>query len=353
MTEDSAILPTLSLAYAPDFSIYHEQTAESYNAHRFIMGLTAKAGAWSCGVENTFSFIQGSDVAPFYPGALQSAYGTGAPRERREQMQDRSAIAFRYDQENWFIRPVASLLYYDLHTELMNVLGYQNYPDRYDANGGLDFGYKLRESLALTLGYRYGHQYQEQMTFSPYSASSDYQRVLAGVEGKPWEWLDVKLQAGPDFREDQENSAEHITPVNDLHPIHYYGEATAAATLSARDKITLRYKQWQWVSSTGKIPYFDSCYELGYRRKLTSRLTAELGSKVGSADYESGNLPICHRYDWLFSGSASLAYAANAHLTFIASYTADFGRNGEEEVLHPETREFNRNLFSLGCTLAW
>ena len=129
-----------------------------------------------------------------------NAYATCAPREHREQFNDRGTVAFQYDCDKWFVRPTASLLYYDMMTKKIDVTGYQNYASRYDINGGPDFGYRVEPQMAVTLGYRYGHQYQEQFGFSPYSSPSDYQRVLVGIEGKPWKWLEMKLQGGPDFR---------------------------------------------------------------------------------------------------------------------------------------------------------
>ena len=104
------------------------------------------------------------------------------------------------------------------------------------------------------------------------SSPNDYQRVLLGLEGRPWKWLEVKIQGGPDFRSYEGDSATHITPVNDLNPVKYYGEALLIAKLTAADTLTFKYKQWQWLSTLGKVPYFDSTYDLSYHRKLTSKL---------------------------------------------------------------------------------
>ena len=73
-------------------------------------------------------------------------------------------------------------------------------------------------NVALTVGYRYGSQFQQQFTpsissdYTNYS-SSTYQRVLFGVEGKPWDWLTVQMDGGPDFRDYNVHA-----PVYDLHP---------------------------------------------------------------------------------------------------------------------------------------
>ena len=347
---DRKQLQALTLAYTPDIAIYHQQTEESYQAHRFVFGLKEKQDAFSATVDNNFSYVHGSDIAPFYPGAFLSAYGIAAPRERREQIQDRATVNLRYDLGRWFVRPTAALLYYDLMTTLTNATGYQNFCDRYDVNGGLDVGYAIVPPVAATVGYRYGHQYQQQFTFSPYSSPSDYHRVLLGLEGTPWKWLTVKLQGGPDFRSYPDDTPTHITPVDERHPVTYYGEANLTATLSKRDKLTFKYKQFQWVSSTGKVPYFDSCYDLSYHRDQTKHWGLDLGAKILTADYNSGNLPACRRFDAQYSVSGALTYTFTSHLTVQAGYNLDIGRNLQGGIVNPQTREFMRNLYSVAAS---
>lgn len=344
-------LEALTLCYAPDFAFYTGAPSEDFQAQRFGTTLKAHAGAFSCNLENSFVYIDGNDVAPTYPGALYSAIGIAAPRERREQIQDRTALALRYDGEQWFFRPTASLLYYDMMTELFNVTGYQNYCDRYDVNGGADLGWKVAPQTAVTLGYRYGYQYQQQFSFTPYSSPNHYQRVLVGIEGNPCKWLELKLVAGPDFRVYPGDSAGHITPVEDNTPVEYYGEASATAKVTAKDTLTLRSKQWQWVSSLGKVPYFDSLAELGYRRAVTSHLSADLGFRWWAADYNSGNLPACRRDDWQYTLLAGVTYNFNTHLSANVAYALNLGRNMENDIANPQAREYNQNLISLGMQL--
>jgi len=344
------VLKTLSLGYSPDFVIYHDENSESYDAHRFITATKAQIDHFSFSVDNALTYISGSDFGPTYPGAFINAYNTAALRERREQIQDRATAVVQYDLGKWFFRPTASLLYYDLMTEQLNVTGYQNYVDRYDVNGGGDVGYRVLPQLAVTLGYRYGHQYHQQFSFSPYSAPSDYQRALLGVEGKPWKWLDVKIQAGPDFRDYPGNTATHITPVNDYHPIKFYGEARVTATFTPKDSVTFKFKEWEWVSSIGKIPYLDSTYDLSYHRILTDKLSFDLGGRILGSDYTGGNLPNCQRNDLQYTVSASLGYAFNKHLGATLSYALDLGRNAENglSAAQIDQREYDHQLISLG-----
>ena len=62
----------LTLAYAPDFVLYHDQTSESYNAHRLLA--TAKAGNdfTTVNAENQFTYVDGNDSGPLYPGNFYS-----------------------------------------------------------------------------------------------------------------------------------------------------------------------------------------------------------------------------------------------------------------------------------------
>jgi len=346
----SNLLQVLSLGYAPEFASYHNEPTENYNAHRISTAIKGQAQPFSFNLENGFNYVDGSKIAPIYPGALLSAFSTAAPRERREQWQDRAKITLQYDLGKVFVRPTASLLYYELLTLQTNVAGYQNYPDRFDVNGGADIGYRLSKDLAVLAGYRYGRQYQEQFRFDVYSSSSEYQRALIGIEGKPWKWLTVSLSGGPDFRSYDLDRPGHITPVGDKHLTTYYGEASLAAEISPADAVTFKYRQFQWVSSIGKVPYFDSLYDLGYRHKFGRQLALDLGGRIQAADYTSGNLASSHRDDWQFSVSAGLSYSFTANLSASLGYGLDLGRNAQDHIVNPQNREFDRHLVSLGAT---
>ncbi len=344
-------IQTLSLGYAPDFVIFHDQDSESFNAQKFSTALKGGTDLVSVTADNSFTFVDGSQFGPVYPGGLLSAFATVNDRERREQILDRAGIALQLNRGDWFLRPTAALLYQDMMTAKLNVEGYQNYADRYDVNGGADVGYKFTSSLAATLGYRYGHQEQEQFAFSPDSSPNDYQRVLIGLEGSPWHWLEVKIQGGPDFRRYAGDSATHVTPVNDLNPVKYYGEALITAKLTSSDSLTFKYKQWEWLSTLGKVPYFDSTYDLTYHRKLTGKLGFDLGGRVLNWDYTSGNLSTCRRNDIEYTAFAGLAYAVNAHVSLNAACNFNWGRNLQDGIENPQAREFDQQLFSLGAQI--
>jgi hypothetical protein len=209
-------------------------------------------------------------------------------------------------------------------------LGYQNYVDRSDVNGGADFGYRVMTNLALTTGYRYGSQFQQQFPTSISSdshySSSTYQQVLFGVEGKPFRWLSAKLAGGPDFRD-----YNPYTPVHNLHPTKYFGEAALTATITTNQSLTFSYKQWNWVSSTGYVPEFDSSYVLNYHWNATRQLGFDLAAKLQEADYTSGydtnGTAPSIRADRMYTVSPGVSYAFTPHLAASVNYNFDAGNN--------------------------
>jgi len=366
---DQKILQTLSFGYAPDFNVYHDAGSESCDIHRFTTAIKGRSDSLSFNLDNAFTYIHGDKFGPTYPGDFVSAFATAADRERREQTQERANIVVQYDHDKWFLRPVATLLDYNLGTAQILADGYQNYVSRYDVNGGLDFGYKVQPQFAFTLGYRYGHQYQQEFTFAPdyptlgvaaAHSTNDYQRILLGFEGTPWKWLAVKFQAGPDFR-----SFGPAAPVDDKNPVTYYGEGTLTAAVTSRDTIAFRYKQWEWVSSTGLVPYFDSTFDLTYSRKVTDALTVSFGAKIAGADYNPNNIVTqdagllgerCLRNDWEYTVSTGVQYAFNPHFSANLSYAYDLGVNAQGGLNGPDSwtynhRTFDRQLVSLGATI--
>jgi opacity protein-like surface antigen len=136
----------------------------------------------------------------------------------------------------------------------------------------------------------------------------------------------VKLDGGPDFRDYNSH-----TPVPDLHPTKYYGEASVRATITTSQSLTFAYRQWNWVSSTGFVPEFDSSYDLAYHWNATRQLGFDLDAKIQEADYTSGNdtagsVP-CDRVDRMYSLSPGVSYAFTPQLSASLNYTYDAGNN--------------------------
>jgi len=348
---DRKVIKTFTIRYSPDFIRYHDLTSESYSAHRITTTTKGKSDQLSFGLENGFLYVDGSRVAPTYLGndAGRSTYAMSLPRERRAQFQDRAKVTLQYDLTRVFVRPVGSLLYYDLLTDQRLAAGYQNFVDRYDANGGVDFGFRPAPEVALTLGYRYGHQYHQQVVGSIYSSSNDYSRVLVGMEGKPFKWLTVALSGGPDFR-----SYEQAAPVSDRHPVKPYCEASMKADFTRGDSVVFKYLGWQWVSSTGRIPFFQEAYELSWNHKFEEHLTTDLGAKLVISDYTSGNIPASLRNDRLYCFSAGVTYSISANLGVKGDFSSSMGRNHQDELPAGQDarfREFDRFLTTIGLMM--
>ena len=151
------------------------------------------------------------------------------------------------------------------------------------------------------------------------------------MEGKPLNWLTVKIVGGPDFRD-----YNHKAAVNDDNLITYYGEAALTARINADQSLTFNYKQWQWVSSSGYVPYFDTTYALTYHWNMTHQLGLDLGGKVLEADYTSGNDNGTHgtsssapsvRDDLDYNVSVGLSYAFTSHLSANVVYNYDLGNS--------------------------
>jgi len=121
--------------------------------------------------------------------------------------------------------------------------------------------------------------------------------------------------------------------------------------------VTFNYRQWQWVSSSGKVPYFDSTYALTYHWNATKQLGFDLGGKVLEADYTEGNdvggsAPSL-RDDMEYEVSAGVSYAFTKHFSASLAYTYDIGRNALDNLAptyFPGYRDFDHQVVSVGAT---
>ena len=364
-------LQTFSLVYQPDRVVYSKASSENYTAHKFITAIKAKQGDLSFGLDESFLYNDGNRLAPTYAlnqlaGAAanqddkyRNNYAHSIARERRNQDQDRYNTFFQYDQPDFFFRPVSTLTFYKLNTLLFNTSnapykGYQDYIDRYDVNAGADIGYKFAPNLALTVGYRDG--YQNQAGYAPalnsdhHYSSNHYQRLLAGIEGKPESWLSVKLAVGPDFRDYNPS-----TQISSLHTTRFYGEGLITATLPNSQSLSLTYKQWYFVSSTGLVPYEDISYVLNYHVALDKQWGFDLGAKYLEANYTlsndvAGSAPSL-RDDLDYGLVGGITYTVTPQLILTLTYNYDDGKNGLSNLAaayFPAYREFTHNVTSLG-----
>ena len=364
-------LKTFTLVYQPEGSWYKSDPAENYSAHRVNSVIAGKSDNISFSFDNALLYVDGNKEAPTYAfnqlaGAaanqndkFRNNYAHAPARERRAQIQDRYTASLQYTSGNVFVRGVSSLTYFDLETNFHNTgaapyKGYQNYVDRFDVNGGVDFGYKVSPDVALTLGFRQGYQFQQK--FDPtisgdlHASSSHYQRFLAGIEGKPAKWLTVKLAVGPDVRKYGIDAA-----MASLRTTRAFAEGSLAATLPHNQTLSFTYKQWLFVGSTGVAPYDDITGTLTYHWGATKQLGFDLGFKYVEANYTVGNdlagsAPAL-RDDQDYVYSIGTTYAFTPHLVFSAAFVYDNGKNGLDNLAAnygPAYREFEHGLTTVG-----
>ena len=304
LAADPGTIQVFSLVYQPDKATYSNASTEDFTAHRVNATLKGKSGDLSFIFDDAFLYNDGSKLAPVYAlnqlgnadanqnDKYRNSLAHAPARERRNQDQDRYTAFLQYDTKYLFLRAISQLNYINMNTYLFNTSlapykGYQDWIDRYDVNAGADLGFKVATNLALTLGYRDGYQYQQQyseaINTDQHYSSNHYQRLLFGLEGK-LDWLTVKLDAGPDFRDFNPN-----TPISDLHTTRYFGEADLTANLSSNQSLTFHYKDYIFVSSTGLVPYEEYTYSLVYHWNFTKQLGLDVGAKYFEHNYTLGN----------------------------------------------------------------
>jgi len=359
-----------SVVYQTDRAIYNEAPDESFTAHRVNTTLRGKSGDVTFSFDDAFLYNDGNKLAPTYAlnqlsnaeanqnDKYRNSLAHAPARERRNQYQDRYTAFVQYDTRFVFFRPISSLNYINMDTYLFNTSlapykGYQDYVSRYDVNAGGDLGFKVGPDWVITVGYRDGYQFQQQYSESINSdqhySSNHYQRLLLGLEGK-LDWLTVKVTAGPDFRDFNPS-----TPISDLHTTRFYGEAAVVANISNSQTLSVNFKDYVFVSSTGLVPYEEFTYSLVYHWSATQKLGIDLGAKMFEHNYTLGNdvagsAPSL-RLDYDYEGISGVTYAITPHLIGSLTFNYDEGRNGLSSLpakYAPSYRSFEDGVFSAG-----
>jgi hypothetical protein len=330
---------TLSVIYNPIRAQFHNEPGESFWDHRVNADVTLNAGRWAVTMSHLVRQIDGEDQLPLYlePGGIPA---TGAPavRDRRDQTFYRGMLKAQYSAESWFFRPIATGYVQDFHIEHLQELGYCNFVDRSDMNVGADAGWKVMPGTFATLGYRVGHQSQDTIFDSPVQYANDYQRVLAGVEGRPEKWVKLAVQVGPDFRSFNDDVPETF----DRRQVVLYCDASVTIMPTAEDEVALSVKQFEQPGAGGRSVYVDTTYGVTYKRKLTKALTWTVGGKAYNTDFE---YPAKKRDDWVYTAESGLTYKLDAHWTLEAGALYEAGRS---EVVETEGREYDRTMVFVG-----
>jgi len=187
-----------SASYAATGSRFWDASDEDNVRHQLAAGFKRSFDTVSVNAATEFAQVQGEDQGSVYglmPG--KSSFTTLAPRERRDQLQNKTDLALRHDSGQNFVRGVGKLLYWDMQTHAFT--GGENYRDRYDLNGGADIGRALSAGgPEYYLGYRRGYFYHDTdaVPATTANATNQYHRFLVGMDGKVTANLKLAAQLG-------------------------------------------------------------------------------------------------------------------------------------------------------------
>jgi hypothetical protein len=329
----------LNLSYAPEMTWFDSAAVENFSQQKFGVVSKGSSKGWSWSLDNNATFIGGQKESFANNGTNYSFFGIALPRERLDQWQDRNTTWLRYDAGPGFLRVAGSLLYYDLHDNLIKPVaaftGYQNFIDRYDVNGGFDAGYLMGDQTYLTLGWRNGSQFQGTVPGSTLEASNHYERIMAGVEGTPASWLNLKFTAGPDFR--------HYETAADLaneNPTTLFLDGNLSATLDPADTLAMTVKKFRFVSSNGKFTYDDKNLQLTWKHKVSDSWNFSVGPQFQAADFAG-----FARRDDLYAAAAQIQWLPAKSWSLTLDALLQEGRNAIDS--GNNLRNFDRNYTGL------
>ncbi len=192
----------LVASYAPEIATFHATPHESYVAHRAALTFAGQVNIVQWEQFNTLTIIDGTKEGLTFgtPGG-SPAIGGIPIRDRRPAIVYRNGFRAFHPHGDWFFRPVAWSYVHDFQTETRSrklFPYYQNYVDRDDFTVGLDVGYKAFKTAYLIVGYRFGFQNEPPLPGEEIHYSNDYNRFVAGFEGKVTSWMKVVGVVGAD-----------------------------------------------------------------------------------------------------------------------------------------------------------
>ena len=340
-----------SASYAATGSRFWNASDEDNVKHQLAAGYKHAFDALSVAAATEFAQVQGEGQGSVYgtmPGT--SSFTTVAPRERRDQLQNKTDLAVRYDTRLGFVRGVGKLQYWDMQTHALT--GAENYRDRYDLNGGADFGRAFAMGgPEYYLGYRRGYFYQDTDggTFSSppapnASATNPYNRFLAGVDGKITPSLKLAAQLGWTVNE---YTSSYLGADKSLEGL--YQDVTATWKAAANDELQLKTTMARSVSSASAASVLASSYQLGWKHDFSKQWSATLTGRLSKNNYDGSSTD---RSDVLYTGIAALTWNSSAMLAWTLSVTQDFAKNTRTKVTETFSDEaaFEHTLVSAGVT---
>lgn len=333
-----------SASYAATGSRFWNASDEDNVKHQLAAGYKRSFDAVSVAAATEFAQVQGNDQGNVYGVGYKSTFTTPAPRERRDQLQNKTDLAVRFDTGLGFVRGVGKLQYWDMQTHA--VTGGENYRDRYDLNGGADFGRAFTQGgPEYYLGYRRGYFYQDTdgTPTTTRNATSQYNRFLVGVDGKVTPSLKLAAQLGWNVNE---YTSSYDGADKSLEGL--YQDVTATWKAAANDELQLKTTMARTVSSTSKASLLASSYQLGWKHDFSKQWTSTLTGRLSKTNYDGST----DRSDVLYTGIAALTWNSSANLAWTLSVTQEFAKNILKEVTARDSDQaaFEHTLVSAGVT---
>ena len=307
-------------SYAATGSRFWNSSDEDNVKHQLAAAYHHPFEAVRVNAATEFAQIQGDDEGSVYEVAKKSSFTTPAPRERRNQLQNKTDLAVRYDAGPCFVRAAGKLQYWNMQTR--SLANAENYRDRYEVSGGPDLGRTFSPGGPdYYLGYRHGYVYQDTdaVPATVNHATNQYNRFLVGVDGKVSPNLKLSAQVGWTVNEYTSSYLGSDRSIEGL-----YHDITASWKATAADELQLKTSLTRTVSSTSCASVLASAYQLGWKRNLNKQWSTSLTGRLAKNNYDGSSTD---RNDVLYTGIAALTWNSSAALAWTLSLSLDFAKN--------------------------
>src|SRR5690606_15689688 len=106
----------VAVAYSANATKFWDEPAEDNCRQTIGASWTREpaAHAFSSNASTEFTLVDGGDQGVDYGAGIGSAFSTAAPRERRDQWQNKTDLSLRHETELGFVRAVGKLQYWDM-----------------------------------------------------------------------------------------------------------------------------------------------------------------------------------------------------------------------------------------------
>lgn len=325
-------LDRLFLSYTGDLALFIDESGEDNLRHTLVLRLSEPERFTA---RTAMTRVQGPrDAVEFADG--RNAWATTLVRERRDQWQNRTSLQGMLRQGDFYARPVASLVYFDLDSRVRGgVPGYDNWINRYDLQGGFDLGREL-EAGEVYLGLRRGRQHQGDQGGRPSSRSNNYHRVFLGFSGEPVAALTLDAEVGPSFHRYDDPASVGPSSID-----AWYVSARARAGLSARDTVSAGASMSKAVASTGLLSSESRSFSADYVRRFAEGGSVRIHGGARGLVYDGRPIK-----DWMFTGGVALAWPLSQNLDFGLDFLYEEGRDRAPP--RNAAREFTRSTVSAG-----